>query len=133
MVANLCGRDFKVANMVDKNDFFEDIAIALEGWTNASVEATIGADTDLIWVDNRLPYQLISSALQKHQIEPDIIRQIFSECFRGFAVSFLTILDGGTALAEKGGIAVVDENGNPLGRGLHDDFVGYLIDSGRLT
>jgi hypothetical protein len=42
-------------------------------------------------------------------------------------------LDGGTSLAEKGRLYVVDERGNRLGEGLHEDFVGYLLETGRLV
>jgi len=41
-------------------------------------------------------------------------------------------MDGGTALAEKGRLYVVDEHGRRIGEGLHEDFVRYLMDTGRL-
>jgi len=55
---------------------------------------------------------------------------MLSECLRGFSVTLLTALDGGTAPAEKGRIYVVDEEDTRLSEGLHDDFVGHLFDTG---
>ena len=63
----------------------------------------------------------------------ETVSKVLSECLRGFGVSFLTALDGGTSLAEKGRLYVVDERGNRLGDGLHEDFVGYLMETGRLV
>lgn len=48
-------------------------------------------------------------------------------CFR-----HLTSIDGGTALAEKGRVHLVDEDGNKLGKSLNDGFMSYLHESGRL-
>lgn len=48
---------------------------------------------------------------------------VLSETLRGLAISFLTILDGGTKLAEKDLVYLVDEAGNRMGNGLHDDFM----------
>jgi hypothetical protein len=60
------------------------------------------------------------------------IELVLSEWFRGLIVSLLTIIDGGTALAERTRIKSVDANGRHLGEGLHELFVGYPMDTGRL-
>jgi hypothetical protein len=52
---------------------------------------------------------------------------------QGLAMSFLTILDCGTKLAETTRVRLVDDRtGRQLGEGLHEQFIGYLMDSGRL-
>ena len=118
--------------MTDKNDVFEDIAIALESWTKSASEALTNGDADLIWTDNEGSFRNLQEILSRNGADKSDVEQVFSECLRGIAVSFLTILDGGTALAEKGRIYLVDEEGNRLGEGLHDEFVSYLIETDRL-
>lgn len=44
----------------------------------------------------------------------------------------LTVIDGGTSSAEKGRLYLVDSNQSPLGEELHQDFVGYLLDTGKM-
>lgn len=118
--------------MTTKNDLFEDIAVALDSWMKAVVDATTNPTSGLQWTEDSDPYRMMQAAIRASNVDPESIRLIFSECFRGFAVSMLTILDGGSALAEKGRLYVVDEGGKKIGEGLHEDFVGYLIDTGRL-
>ena len=43
-----------------------------------------------------------------------------------------SVTNGGTPLAEKGRVYLTDEFGGRLGDGLHDEFVSYLIESGKL-
>jgi hypothetical protein len=78
-------------------------------------------------------YRAIQHAFANSGVDSSVVKAVLSECLRGLAVSFLTTLDGGTALAEKGRIYLVDERGKRLGEGLHDDFVSFLIDSRRLA
>jgi hypothetical protein len=115
-----------------KSDLFEDIATALDSWTEVGVDATTNRDSDLQWTEDAAPFLTLRSAIETGKVDAEIVRHVLSECLRGFAVSILTILDGGTALAERGRLYVVDENGTRVGEGLHGDFVGHLIDAGRL-
>jgi len=117
---------------VTKLDLFEDIAVSMESWTSTASKALTDPHVTLEWVEEQEPYRKLQQALKNSNVESEDVAKIFSECFRGFAVSLLTALDGGTALSEKGRLYVVDEEDTPLGEGLHDDFVGYLLDTGRL-
>lgn len=116
--------------MIERKDFFEDIAVALDTWAQTATDATTNPEADLLWVENEGPYRGLQDALSG--IDESVIREVFAECLRGFAVSLLTGLDGGSALAEKGRLYLVDERGQRLGEGLHNDFVGHLMDTGRL-
>lgn len=118
--------------MATKNDLFEDMARALEAWSTAASEALTDPQSDLVWVEDEKPYREIQHALVAAGVARETLAKVLSECFRGLGHSFLVALDGGTALAEKGRLYVVDEHGRRVGEGLHDDFVGYLIDTGRL-
>ena len=118
--------------MVTKRDFFEDLSTALDDWTRVAVESTTSPKADLKWTESPVPYQALQHAISSSGIDPSVLHQVFSECFRGFAVSMLTIVDGGTASAEKGRLHLVDSNQASLGEELHQDFVGYLLDSGKM-
>jgi hypothetical protein len=119
--------------MATKIDLFEDMAIALESWASASTEAITRQNADLQWVETDEPYRKMQAVLAERGVDALAVKKIFSECLRGFAVSVLTAFDGGTALSEKGRIYLVDEQSVKLGEGLHDDFVAYLLKTGRLT
>lgn len=115
-----------------ESDFFEDIAVSMESWVKAAGDALTKPETDLVWVEEQEPYRNLQRALAAAGVNGDDLKKVFAECLRGFAVSILTSIDGGTALAEKGRVHLVDEDGNNLGESLHDGFVGYLLESGRL-
>ena len=115
-----------------KQAMFEDIAEAVDSWSSASASALARIDADTTWIDDQDSLTSLRTALLEAEVLESDVEKIMSECLRGLAVSFLTIFDGGTKLAECGRIYVVDENGDRLGEGLHDDFVSYLLDSGRM-
>lgn len=119
--------------MAKKVDLFEDIATAMESWTAAASDALTNEDSDLTWVESSEPYQQIRQALVAGGVSSETVAKVLSECLRGFGASVFVALDGGTRLAETGRLYLVDDNGNRLGEGLHDDFVGYLLETGRLT
>lgn len=119
--------------MVGKTEFFEDVASALDSWTSTAVNAVMDGSTDLQWVDDEAPYRKLEAILKSADMPEQEVRRVFAECFRGLAVSFLTVLDGGTALADRGErVYLVDGQGKRLGDGLHDEFVSYLMTTGRL-
>lgn len=115
-----------------KSDFFEDIAVAMDSWVEATSGALSKPNADLVWVEDEAPYRNIQQMLAGNRAADDDLKQVLAECLRGFAVSILTALDGGTALAEKGRLYLVDADGHKLGEGLHGDFVNHLLDTGRL-
>lgn len=116
--------------MIDSKDFLEDVAVALDTWARTATEATTDPKADLLWAESERPYRELQEVLRG--IDKGTVREVFAECLRGFAVSLLTVLDGGSSLAGKGRLYLVDERGQRLGEGLHNDFVGYLMDTGRL-
>ncbi|WP_418646897.1 hypothetical protein ACNQFN_15115 [Thauera butanivorans] len=115
-----------------KLDFFEDIAMSIDYWSEATSDALTKPDADLIWVDEQELYHRLQKLFANSGVNGDDLKEVLAECLRGFAISVLTAIDGGTALAEKGRVYVVDGDGNSLGEGLHDDFVSHLLNTGRL-
>lgn len=74
------------------------------------------------------------TALSNYErLQPEDVRTILNEILRGFAVSFLTTIDGGTWLAEHTRISLIDNDGNALGAALHEAFVAHLLSTGRMT
>ena len=116
---------------VNKSDLFEDIAVSLDFWTDAAASALTKPDVDLLWVEEQEPYQRLRKTLADAGVGRDDVQKVFAECLRGIAISILSVVDGGTALAEKGRVYLVDRDGNSMGEGLHDDFVSYLLETGR--
>lgn len=119
--------------MATKYDFYEDAAVALEHWADIASKAVTNKEANLEWVDAREPYEIIQDVVIKSGLDTAVFRNIFHECLRGFAVSILTVVDGGTALSEKGRVYLVNEDGLSLSDSLHDDFISYLLDTNRLV
>ena len=117
---------------ITKTDLFEDIAIAMEWWVTEVSSALTVSNAPIDWVEAQEPYKRLQSVLAGSSTSREDVQSVFRESLLGFAVSFLTVLDGGTASAEKGRMYLVDAAGQHLGEGLHDDFVSYLMESGRL-
>jgi hypothetical protein len=116
--------------MIERADIFEDIAVALQSWAATASKAITDNRTDLNWVEDEVPYRRLQQVLGT--TDEGFVRDVLSECLRGFAVSILSVLDGATASAEKGRVYLIDESGRKVGEALHSDFVGYLMDTGRL-
>jgi hypothetical protein len=120
--------------MTSESDFFEDLALSMETWTATASKALTDQTADLMWVEKEEPYRKMWAALIQGGVSEHTVAEVMSECFRGFAVSFLTALDGGTALSEKGRLYLVNEMGSRLGSDdLHDGFVGHLFETGRVA
>jgi len=115
-----------------RDKFFEDMATLMDYWTQKASESLTDESADLVWTDNPESFRNAQRAGQKGALARKDVEIALAECFRGLAVSFLTIIDGGTKLAEEARIQLIDEEGSSLGEGLHDAFVEHLLDTGRL-
>jgi hypothetical protein len=112
-----------------RDDFLEDLAVAVDSWIDAAVDATTKGSADLTWADNPDAFRKMEQALSAANIPREHVRRVFEDCLRGLAVSALSIVDGATALAEKTRIRIVDDAGNELGEALHDDFVLHWLNT----
>lgn len=107
--------------------------MVVASWLDTTTAALTKPNADAEWVEDLESLAEIRNAIVAAGVDEKAVAQILSECFRGLAISVLTILDGGTQLSERGRVVAVDENGDQLGDDLHNEFVTYLIESGRLT
>lgn len=112
--------------------FFEDVAVAVETFVGSARELLTTESAAPIWIDNEDAYNRVRSALVSGGVRTADLEAVFEEILRGLSHSFFAILDGASHLAETGRVYLVDERGNHLGEGLHERYVSYLFDSGRL-
>lgn len=120
--------------MVTRNDFFEDLAVAMDLWAASACKALTQSAAQLNWTDDREAFSRVQVALKNGGAAESDVRQVLGEILRGMCVSMLTVIDGGTSCASKGALRLVDEDSNLLGDGdLHDEYVGYLIETKRLS
>lgn len=118
--------------VVEKSDFFHDLAAALDAWSQASTDALTTNKAGLQWIEGKDSCSRMREALEKAGVESSAVYAVLDECFRGLLVSVLSIIDGATEMAEKGRVHLVNEDDESLGEGLHQEFVNYLFDTGRL-
>jgi hypothetical protein len=111
--------------------FFEDLAVALDYWKKTAAIALTGESADLCWTDNPDVFRRIAGAMSGGRITANEVESAFEEILRGFATSFLSILDGGTRLAEEVTLSVIDNEGAEL-TALREGFVAHLFDTKRL-
>jgi hypothetical protein len=107
----------------------EEIARCHAYWVSVAAEA-LCEPRDLGWSDSPEAYRIIAGALRQHGCGAEI-RVTMEELMRGLVHSLLVILDGGTDLARQVTLTV-QANGESVPAGIHELWVGHLIDSGRL-
>jgi hypothetical protein len=109
--------------------FFEDLARAMDYWADTIARTLDDPPASSPWMEDREPLDRLSAKLDG---STDDLRLVLSEGMRGLLNSVLATLDGATASAEVGRVALTDDQGRVLAEGLHELFVGHLFDTGRL-
>lgn len=117
--------------MKKKELVLEEFAKNLDYWVRETVTASTDPDADLTWTENADCFRKIQSLAQEHLIDEKILGKVFEEVLRGYTVSLFSVIDGGSALAEKLQLELRYDDGGTVGE-LHDEFVMHLISSGRL-
>lgn len=117
--------------MNKKNEILEEFAKQLDYWVSAAVKSSSDADTDLSWSEHEESFRVLQSLVADGSLSKDAVKSIMEEILRGFAVSILTVIDGGTSLASRVELQLKEKEGETFGE-LHDEFVMHLINTGRL-
>ena len=117
--------------MNTKKELFEDLAGVYDSWMSVARDSVSDSEAQLKWVDEpeaflKLREVLIESKSILH------FEQAISEIIQGVLHSTLVVSDGGTKLAEKTNLRIIDDDGQVLPRNLHEEFVSYLLETGRL-
>jgi hypothetical protein len=117
--------------MKDKELLFEEIAGILDFWVKSGAKSLTDQNADLIWTDNPDVFGELRRKLADAGVQPEELSIVLSELLRGFMVSFLTIIDGGTKLSERMQIRLIDDDGDTCEE-FHQEFVNYLGKTNRL-
>ena len=112
--------------------FFEDLAISLDGWVDASVSAMTDPAADLIWTNHPEAFRSLAGVLSTAELRA-ALKTALLEILSGQIHSILVTLDGGTALAEQTLLTVTDEDGHELPPGLHELFFNHLFETKRFA
>lgn len=112
-----------------KNLFFKDLASAQDYWARVGADSITSMEADLIWTQNEDAFRSLQTLLHDKGASHEV-RIVLQELMYGFAHSVLCILDGATEMASHGRVYAVDEVGNRLGEGLHEEYPGFLFERG---
>jgi hypothetical protein len=108
--------------------FFRDLARHLVLWRDSLVEA-IANPASAGWSENgQAAERLHAKGFTEEELGD--LRRLSDECFRGILHSTLVTIDGGSALADVGNLALVNATtGEVLSEGgLHEEFAEYLAE-----
>jgi hypothetical protein len=103
-----------------RDEFLKEVAATVRYWEHTAREAVMpGADLSA-W-ERPEAIRRLAAVLSEANAVDDFVYAVRA-CVEGCAHSLLVTIDGGTALAEKGLIDLVDAEGNSLGAGLHEEM-----------
>ncbi|GAA0808500.1 hypothetical protein [Spirilliplanes yamanashiensis] len=111
--------------------FFEDLASDRDGVANTVREA-ISSPNLPIWVDDTEAVLTLRRCLTSPE-QVDALARFVREMVCTAQHSALVAIDGGSASAEVGRLQLTDDHGHPLDGALHELYIGYLFDTGRMT
>lgn len=111
-------------------ELMEELALDMDYWVNKFSES-LKEHSDLSWTDHPDAFIKIGEVIRANNMSTDI-ESVVCEILRGYIHTVLTVFDGGSKLADKVLVTVVDEQGQPLGPGLHERFVDHLLETERL-
>jgi hypothetical protein len=111
--------------------FFEDLAKSEERAADGAREVLSSANIPA-WVDSEAAVRVLREALST----PDQIQALATfvqEMVHVSLHSALVSIDSGSASAAVGQLDLVDAQGTSLGDALHERYVDFLLDTGRMT
>jgi hypothetical protein len=111
--------------------FFEDLAGA-EDTARAGARSLLEEDEVPIWVHDAEPVRVLRQALTSPE-QVDAFSRVATDLVNIALHSALVAIDGGSASAEVGRVQLVDEAGENLGDGLHELYIDYLLETGRMA
>lgn len=111
--------------------FFRQVAEAYD----TALRTTVAAVTAEPGTDEYFEARVALASLRDRLQDPEGVRafeEVLSEALRSLAHSFFAILDG-ASLSEEERVIAVGLQGQELRQGLHEHWVEFLFDTGRLT
>jgi hypothetical protein len=117
--------------MNTEKELFEELASIYDHWLSVANKSTSDQEANLSWTDTPEAFLKLGELLKAESSQQDF-EQVISELIQGVLNSTLVVFDGGTKLAEKTNLNIVDDSGQSLPKNLHEEFVSYLMETGRL-
>ena len=111
--------------------FFEDLARIEDEALGDAREALSGPSVP-DWVESEAAVTTLRAALTSRD-QVDAMATFVKDMVHEAVHSVLVAIDGGSASAEVGRVQLVSENGVPLGDALHEMYVDYLLETGRMS
>jgi hypothetical protein len=111
--------------------FFEDLAQIEDAAMGNAREALSGPEVPA-WVENEAAVATLRATLRSRD-QVDALATFVKEMVHEAVHSVLVAIDGGSASAEVGRVELVNEAGVPLGDALHELYVDYLLETGRMS
>jgi hypothetical protein len=111
--------------------FFEDLAQVEDAAMANAREALSGPEVPA-WVESEDAVATLRASL-KSRDQVDAMATFVRDMVHEAVHSVLVAIDGGSASAEVGRVHLADERGASLGDALHEYYVDYLLDTGRMS
>jgi hypothetical protein len=105
--------------------FLRELAEHCAYWTEAVVEPASDPAASPEWTEHAGAYERLSQTVREAGAVDDL-RAVVAEAVAGVVHSVLVTLDGGTALAGRTTLSVMDENGRVFDGHLHELFAEHL-------
>jgi hypothetical protein len=117
---------------MELNDFvMEDFARQFDYWVAAGTEVLSDPNADVGWSSVPDSYREISTAISKAGVQPHVDAAV-RELMFGLLHSIFVSIDGGTALADRLRLSLIDHDGQEVAPSLHEAFAEHLAKSGRI-
>ena len=109
--------------------FLEDLAVVRDQARTSALESFTGELP--MWPESTEAFERLRTKLDSPD-DVEALAAVVEEFVHVALHSVLVAVDGGSASAEVGRVTLVDGDGESLGEGLHELYVGHLFDTGRM-
>lgn len=99
--------------------FLKEIADSVLHWKSTALAALQPEAIDPTWAMYPDAFRQIASLLREDSSR-DAIEKVLNDVLLGFAHSMLVTLDGGSELADRVRLTIIDQYGNVLSNNLHE-------------
>lgn len=105
--------------------FLAEVASTVGYWTDQALKGLTSGGPDPLTSSCQDEYRTLAASLGSEQARL-AFSAVVRESLIGLAHSVLVTLDGGSALSEQHTMELIDENGDAINDGLHEDLFRFL-------
>lgn len=117
---------------MDLDDLMRDISNGFDYWVEHATEKIMDSEIDPIYLDPAGPWERFRESVAKDVVSKEDVSLVMKSIISGVIHSVMVSLDGGGEMGGKGRLYLCDENGKVLSLDLHDAFMAYLLETGRI-